>query len=76
MPVQSIPIGTPITLLANVVYALPAITVGIFALGPGMSISNTVDFLSSTAVPAGVLTSVSSGFIKSTTDVAITLKRD
>lgn len=79
MPVGLLPIGPPVTLLASVVYALPAVNVTLYtdATTPTITVSNTVGFTASTAVTltAGAAR-VGGGFIKSVGDTLITLKRD
>lgn len=79
MPVQSIPIGPPTTLLANVIYALPAVRVTLFtdAASPTIALSNTAAFTANSAVTlAGGQASLAGGFIRATADTLITLKRD
>lgn len=79
MPVQSIPIGPPTTLLANVIYALPAVNVTLYtdAAAPTIAQSNTPAFTLNTAVTlTGGAAPVSGGFIRATADTIVTLKRD
>ena len=79
MPVQSLPIGPPITMLANVIYALPAVRVTLFtdAAAPTIAQSNTSAFTANSAVTltAGQV-SLAGGFIRATADTLIVLKRD
>ncbi len=79
MPVQLLPIGPPTTMLANVVYALPAVNVTLYtdAAAPTIAQSNTPAFTLNTAVTlTGGAARVGSGFIRATADTLVTLKRD
>lgn len=79
MPVQLLPLGTPVTLLANVVYALPAVKATLFtdATTPTITQSNTSAFTANSAVTlTGGSATVAGGFIRATADTLITLKRD
>lgn len=79
MPMQSIPIGMAVTVLANTVYALPAVEVVMFtdAAAPTVTQSNTSNFAANAAVTvtAGVAT-LYGGFVKFAADTLVILKRD
>jgi hypothetical protein len=79
MPVQLLPVGTPVTLLANVIYALPVVKTTLFTDGaaPTIQQSNTSAFTANVALTltAGGAT-VGGGFIRATADTPIVLKRD
>lgn len=79
MPTQLLPLGTPVTMLANVVYALPAVKATLFtdATTPTITQSNTQAFTANAAVTltTGSAT-VGGGFIKATADTLVVLKRD
>lgn len=84
MPVEVLSIGPLIKMLANVVYALPAVNVTLYtdAAAPTLALSNgggttPPTFGAGTAVTltAGAA-SLSGGFIKATADTIVTLKRD
>jgi len=77
MPTEVLSPGPPQTMTANVVYALPAIRCRLFTTGaPTITKGND---LAMTAPVAVALTDgeaeVSSGFLKSTTTILVTLKR-
>jgi len=79
MPVQLLPIGPPVTMLANVVYALPAVKVTMFtdAAAPTVAQSNTPAFTANAAVTfTGGAAQLAGGFIRATADTLVTLKRD
>jgi hypothetical protein len=80
MPTELLPVGTPVTLVQNQIYALPAAKVTLFtdAATPTIQQSNTAAFTANTAVTlTGGSSVVSSGFLRATTaGVVITLKRD
>ena len=79
MPTQLLPLGPPTTLLANVVYALPAVKATLFSdSGATLTVSNTLAFTASIplTLTAGVGAVAGGGFIKSSADAVITLKRD
>lgn len=77
MPTELLPLGTPTLLVANQVYALPAVKCTLFAAG-SPTITQGVD--STTVATAVTLTggsaSLAGGFLKCTTGIVITLKRD
>jgi hypothetical protein len=79
MPVQLLPVGTPVTMLANVVYALPAVNVTLFtdAAAPTIAQSNTSAFTANAAVTlTGGQATLAGGFLRATADTLVTLKRD
>lgn len=79
MPMQSIPIGPPVTLLANQIYALPAVKVTLFtdAAAPTITQSTTPTFVANSAVTlTGGAATVTGGWIRATTDTVVILKRD
>jgi hypothetical protein len=79
MPIELLPIGPPVTLLANVAYALPAVRVTLFtdAAAPTITQSMTAAFTANSAVTlTGGQASLSGGFIKATANTVVTLKRD
>ena len=79
MPTELLPIGPPVTLKANVIYALPAVNVTLYtdAAAPTITQSNTSAFTANTAVTlTGGAARVGGGFIRATADTLITLKRD
>jgi len=79
MPTELLPIGTPITLVANQIYALPAVACTLFtdAASPTIAVSNTPAFTANIAVTltAGAA-KVGGGFLRATTAIPIVLKRD
>jgi len=79
MPTILLPLGTPVTLLANVVYALPAVKATLFTDAPAPTItqSGTSAFTANSAVTltAGQAV-VAGGYIRATADTLVTLKRD
>lgn len=79
MPTQLLPVGTPVTMLANVIYALPAVNCVLYtdATTPTITQSNTQAFTANTAVTVtGGAATVGGGFIKAAADTLVTLKRD
>ena len=79
MPIQLLPIGPPVTLLANVIYAMPAVNVTLFtdAAAPTITQSTTSTFAANSAVTlTGGQARLSGGFIRANADTVITLKRD
>jgi hypothetical protein len=79
MPTQLLPLGTPVTMLAGVAYALPAVKATLFtdAASPTITTSNTVAFTANSPVTlTGGSAVVGAGFIKATADTLIVLKRD
>lgn len=79
MPTELLPLGTPVTLKANVVYALPAVEATLFtdAAAPTIQVSNTQAFTANVAVTlTGGSAVVGGGFIRATADTLVTLKRD
>lgn len=79
MPVMSIPIGPPVSLVANQIYALPAVKVTMFTdtTSPTIQLSNTGVFTANVAVTlaAGGATLVG-GWLRATGATSIILKRD
>jgi len=79
MPVQLLPLGTPVTMLANQVYALPAVKATLFtdAATPTITQSDDSVFTTNAAVTlTGGQATVGGGFIKATADTLVILKRD
>ena len=79
MPTELLPLGTPVTMRANVVYALSAVEATIFtdAAAPTITQSGTVAFSANSAVTlTGGQATVGGGFIKATADTLVVLKRD
>jgi hypothetical protein len=79
MPTQLLPIGTPVTLLANVVYALPAVEVVLFtdAATPTITQSDDLAFTTGLAVTlTGGAATLGGAFIKAAADTLVVLKRD
>lgn len=79
MPVQLLPVGTPVLMSANVIYALPAVKTTLFtdAAAPTITQSNTSAFtLSSALTLTNGAAQVGGGFIRATADTLVTLKRD
>jgi len=79
MPVQLLPIGPPVTMLANVIYALPAVNVTLYtdAAAPTIAQSNTSVFTLNTAVTlTGGAARLGGGFVRATADTLVVLKRD
>lgn len=79
MPTELLPLGTPTLLVANQIYALPAVKATLFtdATTPTITQSNTVAFSASVAVTlTGGAATVTGGFLKCTSGITITLKRD
>jgi hypothetical protein len=79
MPTELLPLGPITPILANVAYALPAVKATLYtdAAAPTITLSNTQAFTVNTAVTltAGSAT-VAGGFLKCTSGINITLKRD
>jgi hypothetical protein len=79
MPVQLLPVGMPILMLANVIYALPAVKVTMFTdtAAPTIAQSNTAAFTANSAVTlTGGAAELAGGFVRATADTLVTLKRD
>jgi hypothetical protein len=79
MPVQLLPLGTPVTLLAGIAYALPAVKATLFtdAATPTITQSSDAAFTANSAVTlAGGQATVGGGFIKAAGNAVVTLKRD
>ena len=79
MPTLLLPLGPPTTLLANQVYALPAVKATVFSDSAAtLTVSNTFAFTASAALAltAGVGAVAGGGFVKSSADALVTLKRD
>ena len=80
MPTQAIPVGMQVTLLANVVYALPPVKCTLYTdtATPTITQSNTLAFTNSTAVTvtAGVASVLGGLFVKCTADTVVVCKRD
>ena len=79
MPTQLLLPGPPTTLLAGVIYALPAVKCTLFtdAAAPTITQSNTVAFTANSAVTlTGGQATVAGGFIRAVANALITLKRD
>lgn len=79
MPTQSIPIGPPVALVQNQIYALPAVLCTLFSSSatPTIQVSNDVAFGTNVALTltAGAA-QVAGGFLRATTaNTAISLKR-
>jgi hypothetical protein len=80
MPQEFIPLGMPVTLVQNQIYALPAVKCTLFtdATTPTIQQSNTQAFTANVAVTlvAGAAT-LNGGWLRTTSSgVIITLKRD
>jgi hypothetical protein len=79
MPTQLLPLGTPVTMLAGVAYALPAVKATLFtdAAAPTITQSNTSAFTANSALTlTGGSATVGGAFIKATADTLVVLKRD
>lgn len=79
MPVELLPIGPPVTLLANVVYALPAVNVTLYtdAATPTITQSTTAAFTANSAVTlTGGAATLSGGFVKAAANTLVVLKRN
>lgn len=79
MPTELLPLGTPVTMLAGVVYALPAVEATLFtdATTPTITQSNTQAFTANVAVTlTGGQATVGGGFIKAAGNALVVLKRD
>jgi hypothetical protein len=78
MPTQLLPLGTPVTMLANVAYALPAVEAMLTSDSAAtFSQSNTSAFTANQAVTLTAGASlVAGGFLKSSADALVILKRD
>ena len=77
--IQSIPLGMPVTLVANQIYAVPSVKVTLYtdATTPTIQQSGTSTFTANTAVTlTGGSATVSAPFIRATADTLVTLKRD
>lgn len=78
MPTQLLPLGPLVTMLANVVYALPAVQCVLFtdAAAPTIAQSSSVSFtLTSPLTLTNGQASVAGGFIRATADTPVILKR-
>ena len=79
MPIQLLPIGTPVTMLAGIAYALPAVKTTLFtdATSPTITQSGTSAFTANSAVTlTGGSATLGGGFLKAAADTLVTLKRD
>lgn len=80
MPTELLPLGQPVALTQNGIYALPAVKCTVFtdATTPTIQQSNTVAFTANVAVTlTGGAAAVSGGFLRTTSSgVTVTLKRD
>jgi hypothetical protein len=79
VPIELLPVGTPVTLVANVIYALPAVNTTLFtdATTPTIQQSNTSAFTANVAVTlTGGQANLAGGFIRATANTPIILKRD
>jgi hypothetical protein len=79
MPTQAVPLGMPVTLLANVVYALPGVSCTLYTDGaaPTITQSNTLAFTASTPVTLTAGASSLAGlFIKCAADTVVVLKQN
>jgi len=79
MPTQLLPIGPPVTMVANEVYALPAVNVTLYtdATTPTIAQSGTSAFTANTAVTlTGGAATLSGGFVRATANTLVILKRD
>ena len=79
MPTQLLPLGTPVTMLAGIAYALPAVKATLFtdAASPTITASNTLAFTANAPVTlTGGSAVVGGGFLKATADTLVVLKRD
>lgn len=79
MATELLPCGTPTTLVANQIYALPAVKTTLFtdATTPTIQQSNTVAFTANVAVTlTGGAATVTGGFIRCTGGALVVLKRD
>jgi len=79
MPIQLLPLGPPTLMLANQIYALPAVKCTLFtdAASPTITQSNTSTFTLNSAVTlTGGAAVVDGGFIRATADTLVVLKRD
>jgi hypothetical protein len=79
MPTQLLPLGPPVTMLAGIAYALPAVNCTLFtdAAAPTLTQSTTPSFtVSSPITLTGGQSAVSGGFIKAAADTLVILKRN
>lgn len=79
MPTELLPIGMPWTMVANQIYALPAVEVTLFtdAASPTITQSGTSAFTANSAVTlTGGMATVGGGFIRATANTLVVLKRD
>lgn len=79
MPTQLISIGPVTLLVANQIYALPAVNATLFtdAASPTITQSNTFAFTASSPLTlTNGAARVNGGFIRATADTLVTLKRD
>jgi len=79
MPTELLPLGMPVTLVANQIYALPAVECVLYtdAVGPTITMSGTVGYAATTAVTLtdGKAT-LGGSFLRCTTGITIVLRRD
>lgn len=77
MATELLPIGPPTTLVANQIYALPAVKCTLFTTGtPTITTGNVVDTVATAVTLTGGQATLAGGFLKCTTGIVITLKRD
>lgn len=77
MATELLPIGPPTTLVANQIYALPAVKCTLFAVGtPTITQGSVVDTVATAVTLTANQATVAGGFLKCTSGTVITLKRD
>jgi hypothetical protein len=79
MPTELLPLGPSVTMLAGVVYALPAVNCTLYtdATTPTITQSSTLAFTANTAVTLTAGSArLSGGFLKAAANTVVTLKRD
>ena len=77
MPTQLLSIGVPFTILANVIYALPAAKCNMLLdLATALTFSNKSDFVTVVTPTANVVYTVAGGFVRSAADARVVLKRE
>jgi len=79
MPTQLLPLGPPVTMLAGVAYALPAVACSLYtdAATPTITQSDDLVFTTNTAVTlTGGTARLTGGFLKAAANTLVTLKRD
>jgi len=79
MPTEVLPLGMPVVMKANQVYALPAVEAVLFtdAAAPVFTQSTTQGFIANSAVTlTGGAATVGGGFLKVGADTLVVLKRD